>query len=155
MRSSGLEGSVIHTHGDDTSIFPVSKQTKLKLFLDNYRSFASIRLQKNTAATPWPFPSHCRISSCSQTSMHPFRCDNARIHSVPRHLLSWLPSNWGICYNRWNNISTWVQLSVRKYRVIQKDGLNFVRLYFLNYTWYVNDLHNIWKRRSEIFKYHH
>jgi len=27
--------------------------------------------------------------------------------------------------------------------VIQKDGLNFVRLYFLNYTWYVNDLHNI------------
>jgi hypothetical protein len=40
------------------------------------------------------------------------------------------------------------------YRVIQKDGLNFVRLYFLNYTWYVNDLHNIWKRRSLIFKYH-
>ena len=29
------------------------------------------------------------------------------------------------------------------YSVIQKDGLNFVRLYFLNYTWYVNDLHNI------------
>ena len=35
-----------------------------------------------------------------------------------------------------------------KYSVIQKDGLNFVRLYFLNYTRYVNDLHNIWKRRS-------
>jgi hypothetical protein len=33
--------------------------------------------------------------------------------------------------------------SLQKYRVIQKDGLNFVRLYFLNYTWYVNDLHNI------------
>jgi hypothetical protein len=32
MRSSDLEGSVIHTHGDDTSIFPVSKQIKLKLF---------------------------------------------------------------------------------------------------------------------------
>jgi len=30
-----------------------------------------------------------------------------------------------------------------KYGVIQKDGLNFVRLHFLNYTWYVNDLHNI------------
>ena len=29
------------------------------------------------------------------------------------------------------------------YSVIQKDCLNFVRLYFLNYTWYVNDLHNI------------
>jgi len=29
------------------------------------------------------------------------------------------------------------------YSVIQKDGLNFVRLYFLNYTWYENDLHNI------------
>jgi len=34
------------------------------------------------------------------------------------------------------------------YRVIQKDGLNFVRLYFLNYTSYVNDLHNIRKRKS-------
>jgi len=30
-----------------------------------------------------------------------------------------------------------------KYSVIQKDGLNFLRLYFLNYTWYVNELHNI------------
>jgi len=29
------------------------------------------------------------------------------------------------------------------YRMIQKDELNFVRLYFLNYKWYVNDLHNI------------
>jgi len=29
------------------------------------------------------------------------------------------------------------------HRVIKKDGLNFVRLYFLNYTWYVNDLHGI------------
>jgi len=37
---------------------------------------------------------------------------------------------------------------LRLYSVIQKGGLNFVRLYFLNYTWYVNDLHNIWKRRS-------
>jgi len=34
-------------------------------------------------------------------------------------------------------------LQRRKYSVIQKDGLNFVSLYFLNYTWYVNDLHNI------------
>jgi hypothetical protein len=34
------------------------------------------------------------------------------------------------------------------YSLIQKDGLNFVRLYFLNYKWYVNDLRNIWKRRS-------
>jgi hypothetical protein len=30
-----------------------------------------------------------------------------------------------------------------KYSVIKKDGLNFVRLYFLHYTWYVNDQHNI------------
>ena len=29
------------------------------------------------------------------------------------------------------------------YSVIQKDGLNLVHLYFLNYTWYVKDLHNI------------
>ena len=29
-----------------------------------------------------------------------------------------------------------------KYRVIKKDGLNFVCLYFLNYTRNVNDLHN-------------
>jgi len=35
------------------------------------------------------------------------------------------------------------RINVAIYRVIQKDGLNFVRLYFLNYTWYVNDLHNI------------
>jgi hypothetical protein len=28
-----------------------------------------------------------------------------------------------------------------KYSVTQKDGLSFVRLYFLNYTWYVNDLY--------------
>ena len=27
--------------------------------------------------------------------------------------------------------------------VIQNDGLNFVHLYFLNYTWYVNVLHNV------------
>jgi len=33
--------------------------------------------------------------------------------------------------------------SLYKYRVIKKDGLNFARLYFLNCTWYVNDLHNI------------
>jgi hypothetical protein len=45
-------------------------------------------------------------------------------------------------------------MKVWKYSVIQKDGLNFVRLYFLNCTWYVHDLHNIWKR-SQIFKYHH
>jgi len=32
--------------------------------------------------------------------------------------------------------------------VIPKDGLNFVRPYFLNYTRYANDLRNIWKRRS-------
>jgi len=37
---------------------------------------------------------------------------------------------------------------LHKYRVIQKDGPNFIRLYFLNYTWYVNDPHNIWKSRS-------
>jgi hypothetical protein len=38
------------------------------------------------------------------------------------------------------------------YSVIKKDGLNFVRLYFLNYTRYVNDLYNIWKRRSLNFQ---
>ena len=35
-----------------------------------------------------------------------------------------------------------------KYSVIKKDRLNFVLLYFLNYTWYMNNLHNIWKRKS-------
>ena len=34
-------------------------------------------------------------------------------------------------------------VGIYEYRVIQKEGLNFVRLYFLNFTWYVNDLHNI------------
>ena len=41
-----------------------------------------------------------------------------------------------------------------KYSVIQKDGLSFVRLCFLNYTWYVNDPHNICKWMSKFFKYH-
>jgi len=41
-----------------------------------------------------------------------------------------------------------MQLFSLLYSMIQTDGLNFVRLYFLNYTWYVNDLPNIWKRRS-------
>jgi len=36
------------------------------------------------------------------------------------------------------------------YRVIKKDGLNFLGLYFLNYIWYVNDLHNI-ERGGPIF----
>ena len=39
-------------------------------------------------------------------------------------------------------------LSALLYSVIQKDGLNPVRLYFLDYIWYVNDLQIIWKRRS-------
>jgi len=29
------------------------------------------------------------------------------------------------------------------YSVIQKDGLNFVHVYFLNYKWYLSDLHKI------------
>ena len=35
--------------------------------------------------------------------------------------------------------------------MIKKDGLNFVHLYFLNCTCYVNNLHNIWKKRYWIF----
>jgi len=42
---------------------------------------------------------------------------------------------------------------IPRYSVIRKDGLNFVCLYFLKYTWYVNELHIIWKRRSKIFNY--
>ena len=34
-------------------------------------------------------------------------------------------------------------LVLLKYSVIKKYGLDFVRLYFLNYTRYENDLHNI------------
>jgi hypothetical protein len=113
MASSVLEWIVNHTHGDVTSIFPVLKQKKMKTFLANYRSFASTRLQ-NTVATVWPFPSHCLVRSCSQTSVHPFRYDNARSHLVPRHLLFLLTSNWRIYYNRWNIISTRDQISVRK-----------------------------------------
>ena len=40
-------------------------------------------------------------------------------------------------------ISSCAMAYIYIYRVIQKDVLNFVRLYFLNYTWHVNDLHNI------------
>jgi len=38
-------------------------------------------------------------------------------------------------------MSDWIVFGIHS--MIQKDRLNFVRLYFLNYTWYVNDLHNI------------
>ena len=34
-------------------------------------------------------------------------------------------------------------LVAASYSVIQKDGLNFLHLHFLNYTRYVDDLHNI------------
>jgi len=37
---------------------------------------------------------------------------------------------------------------IQQHCVIQKDGFNFEHLYFLNYTWYFNDLYNIWKMRS-------
>jgi hypothetical protein len=37
---------------------------------------------------------------------------------------------------------------IMKYSVIKKDDLKVVRLYFLNYTWYVNDLNSIRNRRS-------
>jgi len=40
-------------------------------------------------------------------------------------------------------ISASLHIYIYIYSMIQKDGLSFVRLYFLNYTWYVNDLHNI------------
>jgi hypothetical protein len=33
--------------------------------------------------------------------------------------------------------------AIKIYRVIQNDGLNFIRLYFLNYTLYVNDVNYI------------
>jgi len=36
---------------------------------------------------------------------------------------------------------------------IQKDGLNFVHLYFLKYVCYVNDLHNIWRMKKEIISF--
>ena len=35
--------------------------------------------------------------------------------------------------------------------MIEKDGLNFVRLYFLNYTWYVWAGHvAVWVRRGGV-----
>ena len=37
----------------------------------------------------------------------------------------------------------YIILLLALFSVIQKDGLNFAPLYFLNYTRYVNDLHNI------------
>jgi len=46
--------------------------------------------------------------------------------------------NWGSLF-----LAEAVIQHALKYSVIQKDELNFVRLYFLNYTWCVNDLHNI------------
>jgi len=76
MRNSGLEGSVIHAHGDVTSIFPVSKQTKLNLFwptTDRLQAFV-YRKKKHSSdclAISLTLP----LRSCSQASMLPFRYD--------------------------------------------------------------------------------
>jgi hypothetical protein len=50
-----------------------------------------------------------------------------------------------VTFDEWQTflIATEAGSAVEIYSVIQKDGLNFVRLYFLNYIWYVNDLHYI------------
>jgi len=39
------------------------------------------------------------------------------------------------------NTQNFVSVMRRLHSVVQNDGLSFVRLYFLNYTRYVNDLH--------------
>jgi hypothetical protein len=74
-----------------------------------------------------------------------------------QHLLTFLKHShkWNIrclkVLTRWRLKIIYIMyvcMYVYIYSVIQKDGLKFVRLYFLNYTWYVNDLHNIWKRWS-------
>jgi len=43
----------------------------------------------------------------------------------------------------------WKQVEI--YTVIQKDGLNFVRLYFLNCKGHMNDLHTVLKK--EVFRF--
>jgi hypothetical protein len=48
--------------------------------------------------------------------------------------------------SNYRNVST--KILCHKCSLIQNDGLNFVRLFFFMYTVYVNDLHNILKRRS-------
>ena len=52
-------------------------------------------------------------------------------------------TEWSHCMTQLVTMYCKISLLKGKYRVIQKVGLNFVRLYFLNYTRYVNDLHNI------------
>ena len=58
------------------------------------------------------------------------------------------------CWLRNKLINITVFILHTLYRMIEKDGLNFVRLYFLNCKWYVNDIHNIWNRKSYVFRYH-
>jgi hypothetical protein len=112
MTSSILEGSVIHTHGDVTSIFRVSKQKKKeKTFFGQLQivcKHSSTKNSSNCLAISLTLP----VRSCSQASMHPFRYDNARIHLVPFVLLT---SNWRIYYVRWSSIATRDQLSLRKH----------------------------------------
>jgi len=45
------------------------------------------------------------------------------------------------CSFYFKHISEYIYVYIKS--AIQKDGLHFVRLYFLNSTWYVDDLHNI------------
>jgi len=60
-----------------------------------------------------------------------------------------------------NRTSVWLKnyatekIPKTNYSMIKKDGLNFVIPYFLIYIRYLNDLYNIWNRRSYVFKCHH
>jgi hypothetical protein len=55
---------------------------------------------------------------------------------------------------QWEKLCLYATRALLMIRVIQKDWLNFIQVYFLIYISYVNDLHNIWKRRSQSLKYH-
>jgi len=66
MGSSGLEGSVIHKYGDITSIFLVSKQTKLKLFwptADRLQTFVYKKRSINCLAISITLPDTQLLSS--------------------------------------------------------------------------------------------
>jgi hypothetical protein len=116
-------------------------------------------LHKSISMVPHYMYTACLVRNCTGFTvlrMLLYACSywHVSCHQPLRHtqtpFMSWHKTY--VCFRQWFFSPTWTKNSTTAttsiYSVIQKDGLNFVRLYFLNYTWHVNDLHNIWKRRS-------
>jgi hypothetical protein len=81
---------------------------------------------------------HDKVDAVTFPRMIRYTCIKKTNHLFERVLD--MPSFNSRMFSIWRELKHWENVL---YGVIKKEGLNFVRLYFLNYTWHVNDLHNI------------